>query len=79
MQLNPQEIIIGFKEGLYEYDVKNILNSYINQNWFHNLENVDTKVEYSTLKNNGFILGVASMVVEEVIKNPVFTGYKSLV
>jgi predicted NBD/HSP70 family sugar kinase len=78
MQLNPQEIIIGFKEGLYEYDVKNILNSYINQNWFHNLENVDTKVEYSTLKNNGFILGVASMVVEEVIKNPVFTGYKSL-
>jgi predicted NBD/HSP70 family sugar kinase len=79
MQLNPQEIIIGFKKELFDYGVNEMLTEYINQNWFHNLENVDTKLRFSALSNNGFILGIASMVVEEVLRNPVFTGYESIV
>lgn len=78
MQLNPQEIILGLKSELYQYDILSIINKYVEENWFNIRGHINTSVRISELTDDRFILGVASMVVEEIMKNPVFIGYKSL-
>ncbi len=78
MQLNPQEIIVGVKPEYNCFDIQSQLESYVSENWFNKKGHMNTKIRVSELLEERFILGVASMVVEEVLKNPVFTGFKAL-
>ncbi len=79
MQLNPQEIIIGVKPEYNCFDIQSLLEQFVSENWFNSKGHMNTKVRVSELIEERFILGVASMVVEEILKNPVFTGFKAIV
>lgn len=79
MQLNPQEIIVGVKPEYNCFDIQGVLESYVSDNWFNKMGHMNTLIRVSELTEDKFILGLASMVVEEILKNPVFTGFKAII
>ncbi len=79
MHLNPQEIIVGVKPEYNFFDIQGTLEEFVSENWFNKKGHMNTQIRVSELMEDKFILGVASMVVEEIMKNPMFIGFKGLV
>ncbi|XMB66076.1 ROK family protein [Mycoplasmatota bacterium zrk1] len=78
MLLNPEKIILGVKSDLDISPVKNALINQVNQNWFSQKGQLETKIEFSVLENEKFILGVSKKSIDELLGKPIYNDYQTI-
>ena len=51
----------------------------MHKNWFYNKGHFDTVVEFDELTNDKFILGAATLVIDEMLMEPIYKDKKTIV
>ena len=79
MSVNPEKVIISRRKIKDPTLVDKKILSTMHKNWFYNKGHFDTVVEFDELTNDKFILGAATLVIDEMLMEPIYKDKKTIV
>lgn len=79
MSMNPEKVIISRRKIKNPTLVDKKILSTMHKNWFYNKGHFDTVVEFDELTNDKFMLGAATLVIDEILMEPIYKDKKTIV
>lgn len=79
MSINPEKVIVSRRRMKDSSLVDKKIMSTVHKNWFFNKGHFDTIVEFDELTNDKFLLGAATLVIDEILREPIYKDKKTIV
>lgn len=79
MSMNPEKVIISRRKIKNPTLVDKKILSTMHKNWFYNKGHFDTVVEFDELTNDKFMIGAATLVIDEILMEPIYKDKKTIV
>ena len=79
MQYNPERIIISRRKIGMTSKLDALIEETVHKNWFFNRGHFDTVLEFDDITNEKFLHGAATMVIDEIFKEPIYKDNKTIV